>query len=286
MIFGIDSASVAGNKNIDWAKAKAEGPANFVILRSNYGDQEDAQYAKEITRANDARLVTGAYSFVRFPRNGKKAPDMLSQAAALIKTYRKFNVDLPPIMDIEFPGNGAKETGMTPNKLNSELTVFYHEIINTLKVRPIIYTSARVWRDDLKNLNNPAFSLSPLWLARYPFKEGPAKRDAAYFTNGVGDPPVPPPWGDSTNWWFHQYQGNASGFPGFNGKVDMNRFNTMILGAKGDRVKWVQRSLKISQTGNFDKNMLKAVKAFQGSNALVDDGVIGPKTFARLAWEY
>ena len=55
-------------------------------------------------------------------------------------------------------------------------------------------------------------------------------------------PPVPPPWGDATNWWIHQYQGDAVRLPGFpTGNVDMNRFNTMTRGATGDRVRWVQR---------------------------------------------
>jgi GH25 family lysozyme M1 (1,4-beta-N-acetylmuramidase) len=284
MIFGIDTASVAGNKNINWTKAKAEGPISFAILRSNYGDQEDTQYAKEIVKANEAKLITGAYCFVRFPRNGKKAPDIRSQADVFIKTYKKFHVDLPPIMDIEFPGDGIKETGLTLNRINNDLNIFYYQILNTLHVRPIIYTSARVWKEDLKNTEHPDFTYSPLWLARYPFKAGPAKRDAAIFADNKYDPPVPPSWGDSTNWWFHQYQGDATEFPGFSGAVDMNRFNTMIKGAKGDRVKWIQHKIGIAENGKFDDDMLKAVKAYQGSNALVDDGIIGPKTFAYLAW--
>ena len=41
MIFGIDTASVAGNKNPDWVKAKATGPISFAIIRSNYGTTTD-----------------------------------------------------------------------------------------------------------------------------------------------------------------------------------------------------------------------------------------------------
>jgi GH25 family lysozyme M1 (1,4-beta-N-acetylmuramidase) len=100
---------------------------------------------------------------------------------------------------------------------------------------PVIYTSARVWRDDLKNLPAPEMEDSPLWAVRYPFKPGPPRRDSAAFDDGALDPRVPPPWRDPGNWWIHQYQGDAVGFPGFNGKVDMNRFQPMIKGANGAR---------------------------------------------------
>src|SRR4029078_1259496 len=80
---------------------------------------------------------------------------------------------------------------------------------------------------------------------------GPAVLDAR--VSKLSPPPVPPPWGDSTNWWIHQYQGDAIRLPGFStGNVDLNRFNTMLKGATGDRVKWVQRRLGIAQNGQFD----------------------------------
>ena len=37
MIFGIDTASVAGNKNPDWTRAKAQGPIGFALIRATYG---------------------------------------------------------------------------------------------------------------------------------------------------------------------------------------------------------------------------------------------------------
>ena len=58
---------------------------------------------------------------------------------------------------------------------------------------PIIYTSARVWRDDLGNAPADDLTESPLWLARYFFKPGPPARDASAFASGTRDPPVPRP---------------------------------------------------------------------------------------------
>jgi GH25 family lysozyme M1 (1,4-beta-N-acetylmuramidase) len=60
MILGVDAASVAGNKNINWTAAKAAG-LSFAILRSNYGDQQDTMFAREWDRIREAGLVRGAY---------------------------------------------------------------------------------------------------------------------------------------------------------------------------------------------------------------------------------
>ena len=62
MLLGIDTASVAGNKTIDWAAAKAAG-LSFAILRSNWGDQQDTMFAREWDRIRDAGIVRGAYLF-------------------------------------------------------------------------------------------------------------------------------------------------------------------------------------------------------------------------------
>jgi hypothetical protein len=141
-----------------------------------------------------------------------------------------------------------------------------------------------VWHEDLLDLQAPDLIESPLWLAYYPFKKGPARRDA--LVNRIA-PPVPLPWGDSTNWWIHQYQGDAIGLPGFaSGNVDMNRFNPMILGARGDRVRWVQRRLGIAQSGSYDAASQTALRQFQRNNESSQSGMIDPETFARLCWAH
>jgi len=45
----------------------------------------------------------------------------------------------------------------------------------------------------------------------------------------------------------------------------------------------VQRRLGIAESGRFDVATEAAVRAFQDDNALVTDGIIGPRTFAYLA---
>jgi hypothetical protein len=54
------------------------------------------------------------------------------------------------------------------------------------------------------------------------------------------------------------------------------------VGSKDDEVKYLQTKLKVKVSGIFDLATDKAVKAFQKKHALVADGVVGPKTWAKL----
>ena len=284
MIFGVDTASVAGNRNPDWTKAKALGPIGFACVRSNYGTAPDKVFARDWPLLKEAGLVRGAYLFLRFPRGGKPAPPPEAQAAAAIATIGDLeDGDLPPTVDVEFPGKGRSETGLSAPACLERVRVACAALADRYGVPPLIYTSARVWRDDLANLPADDLTDSPLWLARYFFKAGPAVRDAALFAGGKLDPPVPRRWGDAGDWWIHQYQGDATKLPGFTGRVDMNRFNVAFKGTRGARVGWAQRRLGIAETGKFDTATDGAVRSFQKDRGLVADGVIGPRTFAYLA---
>ena len=54
------------------------------------------------------------------------------------------------------------------------------------------------------------------------------------------------------------------------------------VGAKDVEVKYLQTKLKVKVSGIFDLATDNAVKAFQKKHALVADGVVGPKTWAKL----
>lgn len=289
MFFGIDYGSVDGNQNPDWARAKNEGPISFAIIRANWGSYPDAVFKRDWPKIKEAGLVRGAYLFLRFPhaeseRKYGPRPDPVSQANAFIKTVGSLDEsDLPPTLDVEFPG-GRALTKMTAQQCLADVRAAWKVLADKYGVAPIIYTSARVWREDLNNLAAPDLIESPLWLTPYPIgRLKPAVRDPKLFAGGRYNPPVPPAWGDATNWWIHQYQGDALQFPGFR-QVDMNRFNTTIKGANGDRVKWVQRRLGISVSGNFDDATEGALRAFQQKKGLAADGRIDPRTFAFLCW--
>jgi GH25 family lysozyme M1 (1,4-beta-N-acetylmuramidase) len=284
--FGIDTASVAGNKNPDWMRAKAEVPVDFAIIRAAWGTAPDSVFPRDWPKLRAAGIVRGAYLFLRFPHSKWGPPaSPAAQARAFIATVGNLGQsDLPPALDVEFPG-GRKETRMTARQVLDGVRQAWQALRAHYGVAPIIYTSARVWQEDLDNLPAPDLVESPLWLARYHFLKGSAIYGARIFASGRLNPPVPPPWGDATNWWIHQYQGDAVRLPGFpTGNVDMNRFNTMTRGTTGDRVRWVQRRLGTTQSGVFDAATEGALRAFQNKKGIRADGVVDPGTFAYLCW--
>jgi protease YdgD len=285
LTLGLDTASVGKNRNPDWLKAKAHGPIGFAIIRSNWGVSPDGVFARDWPKITEAGMVRGAYMFLRFPsRNYPKVADPVVQAKAFIKKVGKLEEsDLPPSLDVEFPGVGRSETRMTARQVLGGVRAAWKVLKDYYGVAPIVYTSARVWKEDLDNLPAPDLAESPLWLARYPIRKGPAVLDARVAK--LNPPPVPPPWGDKTNWWIHQYQGDAVRLPGFpTGNVDLNRFNTMLKGASGDRVKWVQRRLGVSENGQFDSAMDSALRAFKDRKGLGSASGVDVRTFAYLCW--
>jgi peptidoglycan hydrolase-like protein with peptidoglycan-binding domain len=54
------------------------------------------------------------------------------------------------------------------------------------------------------------------------------------------------------------------------------------VGSKDVEVKYLQTKLKVNPTGLFDLPTEKAVKALQSKHGLLVDGVVGPKTWAKL----
>jgi len=293
LYLGIDIASVDKNKLVDWTAAKAAG-VRFAIFRGTYITWADPTWKKEADRAREAGITVGAYMF---PVMDKTAPSAKDQVAAFAKatgaTYKLG--DLPPTLDVEY-SQGIAKTGRT----RAELLAWVREAVEELKklfgIKPMLYTSKRVWDgEDKDSLNvdalgtpTPDLLECPLWLARYPY---------AYHKDAVGDeadeksvvenlpkPPVPAAWVDNTNVWIHQYQGDAIHLPGFSNTVDLNRFFDLRKGSKGERVKWMQKKLHIVADGDFGPATLNAVESFQRVNKLIPDGIVGPKTFAYLCW--
>jgi GH25 family lysozyme M1 (1,4-beta-N-acetylmuramidase) len=279
---GIDTASVANNKQISWPDARSGIPIDFAIIRSNFSTKADEVFARDWPKIRAAGLVRGAYLFLRFPhpKNNMKAADPVSQANAMIRAVRTLDdSDLPPSLDVEFPG-GRAATRMSAQNILAGVRAAWTVLRDHYGVAPIVYTSGRVWHEDLQDIEAPDLIESPLWLARYPYKKGPARRSGSDIAQ-LRNPPVPKPWGDATNWWIHQYQGDAVNLPGFpSGNVDMNRFNVTANGATGDRVRWIQRRLGVSETGTFDHTVEAAVRALQQRKGISPTGVIDVRTFA------
>src|SRR5215470_5001206 len=144
---------------------------------------------------------------------------------------------------------------------------------------PILYESARVWHENLRDLPAGEIADCPLWLAKpWPWPERSPGR-LAPLVGDQYDPVVPAPWGWG-NWWMHQYQGDAIHVAGFSSTVDLSRFHVMLQGESGVRVAWVQRRMGWPVTRTFDTLMAASVRALQRAHGLLPDAIIGPRTFS------
>lgn len=311
MFVGIDTyGGTDGNQNgtVDWSKAKAAG-IGYAIIRAAYGTTPDKGFIKNWPLMAKAGVVRGGYLFLRFPCKSKgitSVPTPTEQAEAVCKIVGVLSgVDYPISLDVEFPGEGQPDTGMTKKQLLNGVLEAWNVLKAKYGVAPIIYSSARVWYDDLGNPDVPAeVKESLLWLARYAFDPG-----TAVLTNidAIAYPPVPPPWAgtdpkpviyrgmpySNDNWFIHQYQGDAKGpsiiplgFP--KGDIDLNRMRSIQKGSTGEKVKWVQRRLGFigaNVDGKFGPMTDTAVRKLQASkNDVVVDGIVGPRTMAYLCW--
>jgi hypothetical protein len=180
--------------------------------------------------------------------------------------------DLPPTIDVEFPGNGIGDTSLTaPQALDRLLTAL--GVLRAEYGTVMIYTSARVWAEDLRDIDCTDVASCPLWLkVSYPFRAGqPPHRESV---PAVGA--LPRPWraAGSAGAWIEQYQGDSVAVPGFSSTVDLNEF--LLTGHEPDpRAAWVADRVQSHGRATIDD--------FQTSVGLAQDGIIGLDTFCALA---
>lgn len=282
---GTDYASIDGNNPPNWSEAKSKGGIAFTIPRAVYGRPVsgsngqifiDPVWTRDSAAIRAAGLPLTGYLFVCYPQRDIDTPPPEEQVAAYVQTVKlQPFIDFAPAFDVEEASNLLTADQMFD---------WTHRIWNALRLHygaiPIMYSSRRVWSENLNNHAAGPLIESALWIAKpWPWEiRTPAHLDGAPNYN----PQTIPPWGDQ--WFFYQYQGDAIQCPGFTSTVDLNRFRTCKEGAVGDHVKWIQRRLGITADGIFGPQTKNAVVSFQGWHSLQTDGIVGLRTFAALCW--
>jgi len=260
---GIDVAAV-DEDDVDWVTLGQSG-RTFAFVRACYHMTPDKDFATFWPAIKQAGLVRGAY-LLWDPRI-----DPVAQAQRFLEVALDSGPlaagDLPLAIDVEFPGSLAA-MNVKPQEAIGKLVQTANTVEQAIGVPPIIYTSRRVWSEDLNNLPAPALARCPLWVARY----------------APIDPPCPDPW-SASGWAFHQYAGDARNVPGVSRQADLNRFNVLHQSHTGPRVEQIQSKLHLPVSGTFDEATTDAVCDFQRAHGLRVDGVVGPVTWSRLVWE-
>jgi peptidoglycan hydrolase-like protein with peptidoglycan-binding domain len=281
---GIDYASVDGNAVPDFAAAKRAG-ARFAIPRAIYGrpvtpggktPYRDPVWVRDKGAISAAGLRKSAYLFLCYQKVGVYTPSPEDQAQAFID-YVELDaaVDFVPFFDVE-----EATVAMSPDEMFLWTLRCARRLRDHYGAWPGMYSSARVWSENLKNHSPGPLLNCPLWLAKpWPW----AIRTPVHLDGAPTYTPITiPEWGNQ--WFNYQYQGDATRFPGFTATVDANRWRVFGEGARGRHVVWSQERLGITADGIFGPITKAAVQDLQRKYGLAVDGIIGVDTFAPLCW--
>jgi len=201
-IHGIDVSYYQGK--IDWQKVKAmedDGvKISFAFIKATEGILSvDPYFQRNWREAPKAGLKVGAYHFFRPKKSG------LWQANFFLQTAQFEKGDLPPVVDIE------SLDGVSPEKMRKELNAFIIQVEEKTKVKPIIYSGLKFYKDNLRGF----YDDYPLWVAHY-------HQPKIKLTD--------------KEWKFWQHSDKAR-INGINHVVDFNAFN-------GDSLKFQQMLIK------------------------------------------
>lgn len=259
---GIDFAAVDEDGVINWTKAKAAG-LDFCYLNATPGNSVWGQAGA----ARDAGITVGPYIFPTITASQNPGIQMDISCSLALATY--LPQDLPFCLDIELP-HGIAGTGLTRQLVCAWFLAAYGEMEQRVGHQPLGYSSVRVLdttdSDTLGGGLNSLADRMPLWLDRY---------DGQMTTN------APVAWG-TDNYWIHQSAGDARNMYGIR-QVDLDYWNYLRPGAHGNRVKWLQEKLMANVDGVFGPGTKALLQGKQLIWNLEVDGIVGPKTFARLS---
>ncbi len=295
MGIGLDIASVDGNR-LDVPVLKSQAGITFAIIRAAYGTYVDKTFALYRQQFRQAGIPYGAYTFPQYPRPGNNAPPAAVQAKAAAATVGELaDTEFPIAVDVEFSTDGPRETGMTLEALVAWIDEFVSTLKDIYGCLPMIYSSARIFYECLKQVKTPQWADCPLWVkgvggTKYLSPYIANVRTPAILKPNLSLPPKTPPSWDG-QWFVQQYQGDALYVPGTTSTTDLNKFNVLRLGSTGGAVKWVQRRLALANvdpfrgavaTGVWDDTVDRAFGDWQAANGLDADRIFGPKSFAKM----
>lgn len=279
---GVDYALIDGNPppQLD---AHEHGRLSFALVRGALGTFDDPTWKRDAPAFRARGIPVGPFVALLYPMPGRVVPKPAEQMREAIDHIGELAADdLCVWIDVEF-GQGRIATGLSAQDA-LDYTLVAYRILAEHYGTCGVYSSARVGIEDLARLRCPELHEAPKWLAKPYIRpaHAPAVFDPTVLAPTSTQYGVPPTFcADAEDWEIQQYQGDAWGFPGFR-QVDVNRWHACKLGEVGSRVARYRKWLGISPGDAFDLEMRDEVAALQRTSGLVDDGEIGPLTFARI----
>jgi lysozyme len=184
--FGIDVSHHQGE--IDWeklfVKERYDTIIHFVYCKVTEGsDHLDTQWEKNRAELQRLNIPNGAYHF--FSPQTEPRP----QAAHFLAHWKKSDLDLPPVLDVE-------SEGFSDEDLIAKMKIWLKVVEDKTGMRPIIYTSLNFF--ETKFIND--FKNYKFWIAAYSRKP-----------ECIDDSRI-----------IHWQYSEAGELPGFAEKVDLN----------------------------------------------------------------
>lgn len=150
-VFGVDVSNYQGI--IDWKRLEAQD-VSFAFIKATEGSGHvDESIRRNLENASETHIKLSAYHFFSFDSSGE------TQAANFISVVSKEEIDMPPVVDIEYYADkksckpSCEETEAILRPLLDDLEEYYGE-------KPIIYTTLSVYCRYIKE----NFSDYPLWI--------------------------------------------------------------------------------------------------------------------------
>lgn len=276
---GIDVS--AWNSNVDWAGERAAG-SRFAYVKATEGNYySSSTFNSQYTGSANAGLIRGAYHFANpSVSSGASQADYFVQHGG---GWSPDGITLPGVLDIEYNPYGSTCYGLSPSQMTSWIASFTGRYKALTGRDAIIYSTSDWWKQCTGDTNRFSGS-DPLWIARYASTPGT----------------LPGGWGFYTFW---QYSATPKDQDWFNGSLTRLRalargtcalpiskprtLRVLYQGRTGADVVYLQRVLnalgdKLAVDGDFGPATKSAVMAFQRSQHIGVDGVVGSVTWSRL----
>lgn len=190
---GVDVSSYQGQ--IEWSKLQEQG-IKFAFIKATEGSSfVDKTFKNNWDNAGKTTLRVGAYHFFSYDSKG------ITQAQNFIKTVPISKPSLPPVIDVEFYGDKAKNPPVR-SQVEKELQAMVEMLEEHYGKRVILYTTKKAYDLYIKD----GFEQCDIWI-----------RDV--FT----EPSLP----DKRAWTFWQYtdREQLDGYSGEEKFIDVNVFN-------------------------------------------------------------
>lgn len=140
-VHGIDVSEY--QNDIKWKKVKS-GEADFVFVRAGYRSSgtgelnEDADFRKNIKKANRAGLMCGAYFFSQ----ALNEEEAVEEAEYLLDLVRRYDVKMPLVIDYELIEGGRLQNAVEAGEMPA--ASMYHDVVTAFcrRVQTAGYESA------------------------------------------------------------------------------------------------------------------------------------------------